>query len=50
MTISNKAEHDPVTDLTLVDIYMRWALQAAEEVVGKQGLSSEVADGQGVRD
>jgi len=38
MKITDKADHDPVTDLALVDIYMRWALQAAEEVVGKQGL------------
>jgi len=37
--IKNKPEHDPVTDLPLVDAYLLWALQAAEEVAGKQGLS-----------
>lgn len=39
MEIRNKAEHDPSADLTVVDAYMRWALLAAEEVVGKNGLA-----------
>lgn len=39
MQIKDKADHDPVADLYLVDAYMRWALLAAEEVVGKNGLS-----------
>ncbi|MGH2523367.1 MAG: V4R domain-containing protein [Anaerolineales bacterium] len=39
MEIKNKAEYDPVADLYMVDAYMRWALLAAEEVVGHQGLS-----------
>ena len=30
--------NDPIARLYLVDAYMRWALLAAEEVVGKQGL------------
>jgi hypothetical protein len=38
MAIRNKAEHDPVTDLHAVDAYVRWALQAAEEVVGAKGM------------
>jgi predicted hydrocarbon binding protein len=38
MEIKNKASNDPVASLYLVDAYMRWALLAAEEVVGKQGL------------
>ena len=38
MEIKNKTQHDPVSDLPLVEAYMRWALMAAEEVVGKQGL------------
>lgn len=38
MEIKDKSEHDPVTDLHIVDAYMRWALMAAEEVAGKQGL------------
>jgi predicted hydrocarbon binding protein len=38
MEIRAKAEHDPVTDFYQVDAYMRWALLAAEEVVGKRGL------------
>ena len=39
MVIKNKTEHDPVVDLYMVDAYMRWALLAAEEVVGQKGLS-----------
>ena len=38
MEIKNKTQHDPVADLPIVEAYMRWALMAAEEVVGKQGL------------
>ena len=39
MEIKNKVQHDPVEDLPMVDAYMAWALRAAEEVVGKQGLA-----------
>ncbi len=39
MQIKDAPEHDPVADLHLVDAYMRWALLASEEVVGKNGLS-----------
>lgn len=39
MQIQNKSTHDPVTDHMMPDAYMRWALLAAEEVVGKQGLA-----------
>ncbi len=39
MNIKNKSQGDPVADMHMVDAYMRWALLAAEEVVGKQGLS-----------
>lgn len=38
MQITNKPVHDPVTDLYTVDAYMRWALMAAEEVVGVKGM------------
>lgn len=38
MVIKKKAEHDSVADLYMVDAYMRWALLAAEEVVGQKGL------------
>lgn len=38
MRIQDKAEHDPVADLYAVDAYIRWALQAAEEVVGAKGM------------
>jgi predicted hydrocarbon binding protein len=44
MDITSKAEHDPVADLHQVDAYMRWALLAAEEVVGKQGLAVVLRD------
>jgi predicted hydrocarbon binding protein len=40
LEIRNRAVHDPVADLPIVDAYMRWALLAAEEVVGKQGLTA----------
>jgi predicted hydrocarbon binding protein len=30
---------DPVASMKLTDAYMRWALEAAEEVVGKDGLA-----------
>ncbi len=36
--IANKSEHDPVTEMHITDAYMRWALMAAEEVAGKNGL------------
>lgn len=39
MQITNKTEPDPITNMLIVDAYMRWALEAAEEVVGKQGLA-----------
>ena len=38
MEIRNKTQHDPVSELLQPEAYMRWALLAAEEVVGKQGL------------
>ena len=38
MEIKDKIPNDPVASLHLVDAYMRWALLAAEEVVGKKGL------------
>lgn len=40
MEIKPKSAHDPVADLHIADAYMRWQLLAAEEVVGKQGLST----------
>jgi bacteriochlorophyll 4-vinyl reductase len=36
--ISEKSESDPVCDMHITDAYMRWALEAAEEVAGKNGL------------
>jgi predicted hydrocarbon binding protein len=38
MEIKDKTPNDPVASLHLVDAYMRWALLAAEEVVGQRGL------------
>ncbi len=38
LEIRNRAVPDPVADIPIVDAYMLWALLAAEEVVGKQGL------------
>lgn len=39
MEITDKPDPDPVSDLKVVDAYMRWALLAAEEVVGRQGMN-----------
>ena len=39
MNIRNRAEHDPVADMGLPNSYMRWALEAIEEVAGKPGLT-----------
>ena len=39
LEIRNRAVHDTVCDIPIVDAYMNWALQAAAEVVGKQGLN-----------
>lgn len=44
MEIKEKTEHDPVADLYMVDAYMRWALFAAEEVVGTKGLAVVLRD------
>jgi predicted hydrocarbon binding protein len=44
MEIKDRAQHDPVADLHIVDAYMRWALLASEEVVGKQGLGIVLRD------
>ena len=38
MNIQDKSVHDPVADLYMVDAYLRWALMAAEEVVGPKGM------------
>ena len=40
VVIRNRAVHDPICDIPIVDAYMNWALQAAEEVVGKPGLAA----------
>jgi predicted hydrocarbon binding protein len=38
MEIKDKPQPDPVSAMHNVDAYMRWALMAVQEVVGKQGL------------
>jgi predicted hydrocarbon binding protein len=42
--ITDNPTHDPIVDLKVVDAYMRWALEAAEEVVGKDGLAVVLRD------
>jgi len=44
MEIKNKTHHDPAADLPVADAYMAWALKAAEEVVGRQGLTIILRD------
>jgi predicted hydrocarbon binding protein len=38
--VRHKPVHDPVADLPMVDAYLLWALQAAEQVIGTQGLTT----------
>lgn len=38
LEIRNKAEHDPVADLYVPDAWIRWALLAAEDIIGKLGV------------
>jgi len=40
MEIKNKTSHDPIADVPIVDAYFCWALQAGEEVAGKQGVQN----------
>ncbi len=44
MEIRDKIEHDPVAEMYQADAYMRWALEAAEEVIGKKGLAIVLRD------
>jgi len=39
MEIREKSPHDPVADLGMPNNYVRWALEAIEEVAGKNGLT-----------
>ncbi len=38
--ITDRPEHDPVADMKLIDAYMRWAMEAARQVIGDQALNS----------
>lgn len=44
MEIADKTQQDSTADLHIMDAYMRWALLAAEEVVGKRGLAIVLRD------
>ena len=44
MQINDKPSTDPVAAFHMVDAYMRWALLAAEEVVGRPGLAIVLRD------
>lgn len=44
MEIREKTDHDPVAALYIVEAYMRWALLAIEEVIGKQGMAVVLRD------
>jgi hypothetical protein len=39
MKVTARNPADPAASLKMVDAYLRWALLAAEEVVGKQGIN-----------
>ena len=47
LEIHNRAVHDPVADLPIVDAYMRWGLLAAEEVIGANVAENDVGVGNG---
>ena len=44
MEIKNKTHQDPAAALPVIEAYMAWALTAAEEVVGRQGLAIILRD------
>jgi predicted hydrocarbon binding protein len=44
MEIREKTPSDPVAALYIVEAYMRWALLAIEEVIGKQGMAVVLRD------
>lgn len=44
MEIKNKIVHDAASDLHIADAYMRWQLEAAEEVLGKKGMTPILRD------
>src|SRR5262245_16889817 len=44
MEITNKVQHDPAVELPIIEAYMTWALEAAEQVVGRQGLAIILRD------
>ena len=44
MQITDRSLHDPVCEMHITDAYMRWALEAAEEVAGKHGLNIVLRD------
>jgi predicted hydrocarbon binding protein len=39
VTITDKAEHDAVADMLMVDAYMRWTLEAAKKIIGEDALN-----------
>jgi hypothetical protein len=40
MEIKNKLQHDPITELPMVEAYMCWALMVAEREIGTQALET----------
>lgn len=38
ITITDKAERDPVAEYSIVDAYMRWAMEAVKKLLGEEGL------------
>lgn len=46
LTIENKKSLDPVTELPIVDAYMLWTLNAAENVLGKEVLEEILSENQ----
>jgi hypothetical protein len=46
MEIRNKIDRDPISEVPQVDAYVRWALLAAEEMVGTQNLQNILQENQ----
>ena len=44
MKITENPQHDPLTEIPIVDAYFCWGMMAAEELIGKPGLHSVLRD------
>lgn len=45
IVVDDKPDHDPVSDMVIVDAYLRWALEAVKGVIGQNGLEFILREG-----